>query len=126
MKDPFKTRPLSFGQVVYAISGSAQPSPVLIDRLRYLSRLGIPFAPEEATGSGNRRGYTFDHLFECGVAIVAWDFVKPRDLQQIVANHRTALRKVGRDTLSLIGPEWGRSWSIPSRTVCLAMIAVSS
>ena len=106
MKDPFAGKPLSFGQVVYAITGSTQPNEVTIDQLRYLRRLGIPFSPEEAKGSGNRMAYTFDHLFECGVAIVALGFLKPRDVQEIIVGHRTQFRKVGRDTLALLGKGW--------------------
>lgn len=106
MKDPFARNPLSFGQVVYAITGSTHPKGVTVDQLRYLRRLGIPFAPEEAQGSGNRLPYTFDHLFECAVGIVALGFLKPKDVQQIIVGHRKALRKVGRETLALLGGEW--------------------
>lgn len=106
MKDPFKNKPLSFGQVLYAISGSSHPSPVLVDRLRYLRRLGVPFAENESQGSGHRMSYTFDHLFECGLAIAAEDFLKPQEVQQIIGNHRIELRKVGRTTLAHIGGEW--------------------
>lgn len=106
MKDPFKNKPLSFGQVLYAISGSEHPSPVLVDRLRYLRRLGIPFAPNESQGSGHRMSYTFDHLFECGLAIAAQDMLKPQEVQQIIVNHRADLRKVGRTTLANLGEGW--------------------
>lgn len=106
MKDPFKNKPLSFGQVLYAIAGSDHPNPVLVDKLRYLRRLGVPFTKEESQGSGHRLAYTFDHLFECGLAIVALGFLKPQEISQIIVNHRVALRAAGRKTLTSIGKEW--------------------
>src|ERR1700732_3703192 len=62
---------LTHGQVAWVLARGQQPSALLLDQLRYLRQLGVPFSKEElGGGSGNRIRYGFDHLIELGGALV--------------------------------------------------------
>ena len=58
---------LTHGQVAWALARGQQPSDQLIDQLRYLRQLGVPFSKHELGGGrGNRIRYGFDQLIELG------------------------------------------------------------
>ncbi|HEV2547536.1 MAG TPA: hypothetical protein VGU20_09375 [Stellaceae bacterium] len=70
----------------------------LIDEVRYLRRLGVPF-DEGAVGSGrgHRIQYGFDELIELGVAVFGLHRrMRPRDLAEILVQERSMLRKAFR------------------------------
>ena len=100
MRDPFETNPLSFGQVAQAICYGNTPDPETVDRLRYLRQLGIPFSESERTGSGFRKNYTFDQLFECALAVewIRWGG-KPRHVAEAILRNRADVGDVGRKVL---------------------------
>ena len=97
---------LTHGQVAWTLSRGLPPSRMLIDQLRYLRQLGVPFAKEELGGGrGNRIGYGFDHLIELGVALFGLRRgMAPRELAGILVGHRTALRRCYRDTVAGLSP----------------------
>lgn len=104
-RDFLKMR-LSFGQVAWAICYGRKPDRYTLDRLRYFRQLGIPFAPEEAQGSGNRMTYTFDHLFECGLAVECVRAgTKPSDVAKGITANRKVIRRLGRDGLDALNDE---------------------
>ncbi len=93
---------LTHGQVAWTLSRGLPPTRMLIDQLRYLRQLGVPFAKEELGGGrGNRIRYGFDHLIELGVALFGLRRgMAPRELAGILVGHRTALRRCYRDTVA--------------------------
>src|ERR1700751_5249669 len=107
---------LTHGQVAWALARGQQPSDQLIDQLRYLRQLGVPFSKAElGGGSGNRVRYGFDHLIELGVAVFGLERgMRPRDIARILVDHRVELRRCYRDTLatlpeSAFNAEWVKS-----------------
>src|ERR1700751_1808184 len=95
---------LTHGQVAWALARGQQPTPVLIDQLRYLRQLGVPFSKEELGGGrGNRIRYGFDHLIELGVALFGLQRgMAPREVVRILVEHRVELRRCYRDTVAAI------------------------
>ena len=93
---------LTHGQVAWALARGEPPSAQLIDQLRYLRQLGVPFSKAElGSGSGHRIRYGFDHLIELGVAIFGLERgVRPREVARILVDHRAELRRCYRDTVA--------------------------
>jgi hypothetical protein len=89
---------LSHGQVAWALSRGTPPNQLLLDQLRYLRQLGIPFrAGELGTGRGYRMRYGFDHLIELGVALFGLRRgMTPRDIAMLLVRNRAALRRAYR------------------------------
>jgi hypothetical protein len=107
---------LTHGQVAWALSRGQPPSARLLDQLRYLRQLGVPFSEQElGGGSGNRIRYGFDHLIELGVALFGLQRgMAPREVAGILVDHRAELRRCYRDTLAALAPsafeeEWVKS-----------------
>ena len=95
MPKPLPKLSLSHGQVAWALSLGASPTQTLLDQLRYLRELGIPFEESElGRGRGNRLRYSYDELIEVGVAVFALRRgVAPRDIAQILGGRRGFLRR---------------------------------
>jgi hypothetical protein len=115
MVSPLDLR-LTHGQVAWALARGEPPSAQLIDQLRYLRQLGVPFSKAEpGSGSGNRLPYGFDHLIELGVAVFGLERgMRPREIARILVDHRAELRRCYRDTLaalpeSAFEAEWVKS-----------------
>jgi hypothetical protein len=107
---------LTHGQVAWALARGQPPSAQLIDQLRYLRQLGVPFSKAElGGGSGHRLGYGFNHLIELGVAVFGLERgMRPREIARILVDHRAELRRCYRDTLaalpeSAFEAEWVKS-----------------
>lgn len=92
---------LTHGQVLWALSRGRPPARRLIDQVRYLRLLGIPFRPGElGTGRGNRVRYGYEHLIELGVGIWALERgVKPREIAKMLVGHRKLCRDLYRRAL---------------------------
>jgi len=97
---------LTHGQVAWAIAQGNDPSKVLLDQLRYLRQLGVPFeASELGSGRGNRIRYGFDHLIELGVAVFGLKRgMRPREVATVLTTFRKRLRKIYRSAF-LAQPE---------------------
>ena len=95
---------LTHGQVAWALARGEPPSAQLIDQLRYLRQLGVPFSKAEpGSGSGNRLRYGFDHLIELGVGVFGLERgMRPREIAQILVDHRAELRRCYRDTVATL------------------------
>jgi hypothetical protein len=88
----------------------------LLDQLRYLRQLGVPFSKQELGGGrGNRIRYGFDHLIELGVALFGLQRgMTPREVAGILVDHRAELRRLYRDIFAELPPaafeaEWVKS-----------------
>ena len=102
--------------MAWALARGEPPATLLIDQLRYLRQLGVPFSKSELGGGrGNRIRYGFDHLIELGVAVFGLERgMRPREMARILVDHRAELRRCYRDTLaalpeSAFGAEWVKS-----------------
>ena len=95
---------LTHGQVAWALARGQPPSAPLIDQLRYLRQLGVPFSKAElGGGSGHRLRYGFNHLIELGVAVFGLERgMRPREIAWILVDHRAELRRCYRDTLAAL------------------------
>ena len=95
---------LTHGQVAWVLARGQQPSALLLDQLRYLRQLGVPFSKQElGGGSGNRIRYGFDHLIELGVALFGLQRgMAPREVVRILVEHRVELRRCYRDTVAAL------------------------
>jgi hypothetical protein len=107
---------LTHGQVAWALARGQPPSAQLIDQLRYLRQLEVPFSKAQlGGGSGHRLRYGFDHLIELGVAVFGLERgMRPREMARILVDHRAELRRCYRDTLaalpeSAFEAEWVKS-----------------
>src|SRR5215472_15530087 len=107
---------LTHGQVAWALARGAPPAALLIDQLRYLRQLGVPFSKSELGGGrGNRIRYRFDHLIELGVALFGLQRgMTPREVAGILVDHRAELRRLYREILAGLLPaafeaEWVKS-----------------
>jgi hypothetical protein len=107
---------LTHGQVAWALARGQAPSPPLLDQLRYLRQLGVPFSKSElGGGSGNRIRYRFDHLIELGVAVFGLQRgMRPREVARMLVDHRAEFCRCYRDTLaalpaSAFEAEWVKS-----------------
>jgi hypothetical protein len=95
---------LTHGQVAWALARGQPPSDQLIDQLRYLRQLGVPFSKAElGAGKGNRIRYGFDHLIELGVAVFGLERgMRPREVAKILVDHRAEFRRLYRDTVAAL------------------------
>ena len=95
---------LTHGQVAWALARGEPPSAQLIDQLRYLRQLEVPFSKAElGGGSGNRLRYGYNHLIELGVAVFGLERgMRPREMARILVDHRAELRRCYRDTLAVL------------------------
>jgi hypothetical protein len=123
---------LMHGQVAWALARGQPPSEQLIDQLRYLRQLGVPFSKAElGAGSGHRIRYGFDHLIELGVAVFGLERgMRPREVAKILVDHRAELRRCYRDTLAVLPEnaftdEWVKSRGA-TRGFCACMIGFPS
>ena len=88
---------LTHGQALWALNRGRAPDRTMIDQLRHLRRLGVPFEEGEGQGHGNRVRYDFDHLVATGVAIFALrNRMPPRELAQMFVSGRSQLRSACR------------------------------
>lgn len=89
---------LTLGQAAWVLSGGQPPSKRVIDQLRYLRQLGIPFGDEDPKpGRGVRAAYSYDHLVEMGVALFAVQRgMRPQDAAQFITGDRPALHSLFR------------------------------
>jgi hypothetical protein len=107
---------LTHGQVAWVLARGQQPNALLLDQLRYLRQLGVPFSKEELGGGrGYRIRYGFDHLIELGVALFGLQRgMAPREVVRILVEHRVEFRRLYRDTVTALPPgafeaEWVKS-----------------
>jgi hypothetical protein len=87
---------LSHGQVLWTLSRGAVPDSRLVDQVRYLRLLGVPFRKAElGKGRGNRLIYRYEHLIELGVGIWALERgMKPQDVAKFLISQRKFLRQL--------------------------------
>jgi len=98
------------GQVAWALARGQPPSEQLIDQLRYLRQLGVPFSKAElGAGSGHRIRYGFDHLIELGVAVFGLERgMRPREVAKIWSTIEPSFAAV-------IATPWPCCRKVPSR-----------
>jgi len=79
--------------------GSA-PEEKLLEQIRYLRQLGIPFDSSElGVGRGHRLRYGFDHLVETYLALVGLRRgVRPKNIAGFLVGDRKTLRRYYRQT----------------------------
>ena len=107
---------LTHGQVAWALARGRPPDALLIDQLRYLRQLGVPFSKSELGGGrGHRIRYGFDQLIELGVALFGLQRgMAPREVAGILVEHRAELRRCYRNIVAVlpapaIEAEWVKS-----------------
>jgi hypothetical protein len=85
---------LTHGQILWTLSRGTSPERRLVDHLRYLRLLGVPFRKSElGAGRGNRVRYRYDHLIELGVAVWALERgMRPREVAKFLVEQRKYLR----------------------------------
>lgn len=104
---------LSFGQLAWSLNFGETPKQYFIDKLNYLSKLGIPFNRDtKKAGSGNRVNYSYEDLMECGVAMYGLSIgLKPKDLKLLLLDRREVYRDAFRRAIinhpeSVMREEW--------------------
>jgi hypothetical protein len=99
MPKPIPKLDLSHGQVAWALSLGKPPEQKLLDQMRYLRQLGIPFTRSElGMGRGNRVRYDFDHLTEVGVGVAALRRgMTPKEIAGLLVKNRKELRAIYRE-----------------------------
>ena len=99
MPKPLPKFKLTHGQVARALSQGRPPEQKLLDQMRYLRHLGIPFtASELGMGRGNRARYGFDDLIEVGVGVAALRRgMTPKDIAGLLVKKRRELRRLYRE-----------------------------
>lgn len=92
---------LTFGQLAWTLNFGEQPKQHFIDKLNYISKLGIPFKRESnKTGSGNRVHYEYEDLIECGVAMYGLNIgLKPKDMKILLVDYRAEYREAFRQAI---------------------------
>ena len=92
---------LTFGQLAWTLNFGEPPKQHFIDKLNYLSKLGIPFKRESnKLGSGNRVQYGYEDLIECGVAMFGLNIgLKPKDMKILLVDHRSEYRDAFRQAI---------------------------
>src|SRR5499433_1061426 len=95
---------LTHGQVAWTLARGQPPAALLIDQLRYLRQLGVPFSKSElGSGRGHRIRYGFDYLIELGVALFGLQRgLAPREVAGILVEHRAELRRCYRDIVAVL------------------------
>ena len=96
MPTPVPALDLTHGQVAWALNRGASPQERMLDQLRYLRQLGVPFDKAElGSGRGNRIRYDYDHFIEAGVALFALQRgVKPQAIASFLKDNRPRLREL--------------------------------
>jgi hypothetical protein len=99
MPKPLPKLNLSHGQAAWAISLGRPPEQKLLDQIRYLRQLGIPFEESElGMGRGKRVRYRFDHLIELGLGVDALRRgMTPKDITGLLVKQRKELRRFYRE-----------------------------
>jgi hypothetical protein len=88
---------LTHGQVLFALSDGRTPERQLVNQLRHLRRLNVPFPAGEVQGQGNRVHYSFEELIETGAAVFALrNHMPPRAIAEWFDRERTTFRKTCR------------------------------
>jgi hypothetical protein len=107
---------VSHGQVLWALSHGIPASPDIVDQVRYLRLLGVPFGTDDlGVGSGNRISYRFEHLIELGLALFgSRRGLKPKDIAGILTKNRAQLRRLYRQAFQeqpagALKAEWVKS-----------------
>lgn len=107
---------LTHGQVLWALARGTPPEQRLIDQLRYLRLLGVPFRKSElGRGRGNRMRYGYEHLIELGVAVWALERgMKPGEVARFLIKQRKNLHSIYAKAFSdqpeqAIEAEWIKS-----------------
>src|SRR5258707_410399 len=87
---------LSHGQVLWTLSRGILPDSRLVDQVRYLRLLGVPFRKAElGKGRGNRLLYRYEHLIELGVGVWALERgMKPQEVAKSLIGQRKFLRQL--------------------------------
>ena len=87
---------LSHGQVLWTLSRGTLPDSRLVDQVRYLRLLGVPFRKSElGKGRGNRLAYRYEHLIELGVGVWALERgMKPQEVAKYLIRQRKSLRQL--------------------------------
>jgi hypothetical protein len=87
---------LSHGQVLWTLSRGTLPDSRLVDQVRYLRLLGVPFRKAElGKGRGNRLLYRYEHLIELGVGVWALERgMKPQEVAKFLIGQRKSLRQL--------------------------------
>ncbi len=87
---------LTHGQVLWALARGRPPERRLVDQVRYLRLLGLPFRQGElGAGRGNRMRYGYGHLIELGVAVWALERgMRPQEVAKLLVERRKYLRQL--------------------------------
>jgi hypothetical protein len=87
---------LGHGQVLWTLSRGTLPDSRLVDQVRYLRLLGVPFRKAElGKGRGNRLRYRYEHLMELGVGVWALERgMKPQEVAKFLIGQRKFLRQL--------------------------------
>ncbi|WP_158886333.1 hypothetical protein [Rhodanobacter sp. L36] len=89
---------LTRGQVAWTVCRGQTPEQSVLDQLRYLKQIGIPFAGgAQEKGRGNRVTYSFYDLMDVAVAFEALRRNVPARLLKHLVERRTVIRKAYRD-----------------------------
>jgi hypothetical protein len=93
---------LTHGQALLALSRGVPPEQTMVDLVRYLRQLGVPFDRSElGTGRGNRIRYRYEHLIELGVALFGLERgMRPKEVASLLVEHRRYLRRLYRTAFS--------------------------
>jgi hypothetical protein len=115
---------LTHGRVAWALARGQRPSDQLIDQLRYLRQLEVPFSKAElGAGSGNRIRYGFDQLIELGVAVFGLERgMRPREIARILVDHRAEFRRLYRDTVAALPEDAFTAEWVKSRGAMVPLI----
>ena len=124
MPRPLPKLDLTHGQVLWTLSLGMTPPQRVIDQLRYLRQLGVPFAKSElGLGRGYRLRYDYFRLVEAGVALYAVRRgLDSQDVTSYLISERRMLRRFYRAALleqseGALAANWvkSRSQKIPVR-----------
>jgi hypothetical protein len=98
MPKPVPRLRLSHGQAAWALALGRPPDEKLLEQLRYLRQIGIPFNKSElGVGRGQRVEYGFEHLMEAGAALKGLQRgMKPKDVAAFLVGNRKALQRIYR------------------------------
>ncbi|WP_158886642.1 hypothetical protein [Rhodanobacter sp. L36] len=94
---------LTRGQVAWTVCRGQTPEQSVLDQLRYLKQIGIPFADgAQEKGRGNRVTYSFYDLMDVAVAFEALRRGVPARLLKHLVERRPIMRKAYRDCFKSI------------------------
>jgi hypothetical protein len=84
---------LTHGQVLWVLARGVPPDRQLIDQVRYLRLLGVPFKKSELGGHYSRVRYGFEHLIELGLGVFAIRRgMKPGEVADFLIKNRNSFR----------------------------------